>query len=425
MKLSKQNSKTNFKAFVWHSAFLAFAANFMDVNTILPSMLIKIGGTPILLGLLTTILIGGSSITQLLFAGFLLNKPLKKKYLLAGINMRILALLGISFLFYNSAILSKNVIIFLVFLLISIFSLSGAFANVSYIAILGRAIKKNKRKKFFSVRQIFNSIGILISALVVRELIKYYKFPSNYAIIFLSASLLLAIASLGFWRIKEVHSTVRKKKKFLKFLKLIPTEIRKNKNLKYYLLITNTLGIGLSIIPFLILFAKENFQLSFNLIGNFLLFNTLGMLIAGLILFKYSEKFNYKSLLKSSIILSSSLPIIALLLMNTQFIYQFIFIISGSFIAIYGMSISGLLLEISNKENRITYAGISGAGSIIPLIFPLLTGFLIPIIGYKIIFVAVSIIILTSLIFVSKLKCKLKPTQNILIKSKLNKEINS
>jgi len=118
MKLSKQNSKTNFKAFVWHSAFLAFAANFMDVNTILPSMLIKIGGTPILLGLLTTILIGGSSITQLLFAGFLLNKPLKKKYLLAGINMRILALLGISFLFYNSAILSKNVIIFLVFLLI-------------------------------------------------------------------------------------------------------------------------------------------------------------------------------------------------------------------------------------------------------------------------------------------------------------------
>jgi len=43
MEVSEQKSKINFKAFLWHSAFLALASNFMDVDTIIPSMLIKAG----------------------------------------------------------------------------------------------------------------------------------------------------------------------------------------------------------------------------------------------------------------------------------------------------------------------------------------------------------------------------------------------
>jgi len=286
MELSEQNFRVNFRAFLWHSAFLAFAANFMDVNTIIPSMLIKVGSTPILLGLLTAILLGGSSVSQILFAGFLLNKSFKKKYLLIGINIRIVALLGLALMFYKAFLLSNNWIIFLIFILISAFSFSGAFAGVSYTDILGKVIKKNERKIFFTTRQIFNSVGILISALIVRKLLKYYNFPLNYSIIFLFAGILILIASLGFWKIREVNSNIKEKKGLLKFLKLIPSEIKNNPNLKYYLLIINTLGFGLSIIPFLVLIAQRNFGLSYDLIGNFLLFNTFGMLLAGLFLFK-------------------------------------------------------------------------------------------------------------------------------------------
>jgi len=62
MELTDKNSKRNFKAFIWHSTFLALASNFMDVDTIIPSMLIKAGGTSIHLGLLTAIMLGGSSL---------------------------------------------------------------------------------------------------------------------------------------------------------------------------------------------------------------------------------------------------------------------------------------------------------------------------------------------------------------------------
>ncbi len=406
MELTDKNSRRNFKAFIWHSTFLALASNFMDVDTIIPSMLIKAGGTSIHLGLLTAIMLGGSSLFQLVFAGFLSNKPLKRKYLLLGINLRVAALFSLAFLFLKSASLSGDLTIILIFLFISIFSLSGSFAGVSYTDILGKAIKEKKRLKFFSTRQVINSIGIFSSALIVRKLIRYYDYPINYSVLFLCAGALLLIATLGFWMIKEPTSTVKAKRGLIEFFKLIPSEITKNVNLKYYLLIINSLGLGLSLLPFVILYAKVNFGLSYNLIGNFLFFRTVGMLIAGLLLFKYSKKIRYKTLLKISLILGTLPPLLSLLFNNAQTIYQFIFIVSGIFAASYSISVSGVLLEISTNENRAVYAGISGAGNILTTLFPLFAGVLIELLGYHIVFIGVAMIVLSSYFFVMKLQCK-------------------
>jgi len=406
MELSEQNSKNNFKAFIWHSAFLALASNFMDVDTIIPSMLIKAGGGAVHLGILTAIMLGGSSLFQLVFASFLSNKTLKRKYLLIGINLRVTALLLLALLFFRSASLHNDLIILFIFLLISVFSFSGSYANVSYVDILGKSVWDTKRKKLFSTQQIINSIGIFASALIVRELLKNLNYPINYSILFLCAGILLLIASLGFWKIREVKSLVKSQKGFLEFFTMIPSEIRKNPNLKYYLLIINSLGLGLSLLPFLILFAKENFGLSYGLIGNFLLFRTIGMLSAGLFLFKYSNRFLYKNLLKFSLLLGASLPVLSLILNHIVSVYQLIFILSGVFVAIYKVAISGVLLEISTNENRALYAGISGAGNILTTLFPLFAGVIIAILGYHAVFITVSLIVLMSYIFVTKLHFK-------------------
>ncbi len=406
MKLTEKNSKINFNAFIWHSAFLALASNFMDVDTIIPSMLIKAGGGSVHLGILTAIMLGGSSLFQLFFASFLSNRPSKKKYLLVGIYLRVAALFFLSLLFFNSESIPSDLIILLIFLFISLFSFSGSFANVSYVDILGKSVRDTKRKKLFSTKQIINSIGIFASALVVRELLKYYNYPLNYSMLFLFAAILLLIASLGFWKLREIKSVVKNENGFIKFFTLIPSEIRKNVNLKYYLLIINSLGLGLSLLPFLILYAKVNFGLSYTLIGNFLLFRTIGMLGAGLFLYKYSNRFLYRNLLKFSISLAGLLPLISLIFSHSSSLFQLIFILSGIFVTVFRVAIEGVLLEISTNENRTVYAGISGAGNILTTLFPLFAGVLISIIGYHVLFIAVSLIIFLSYIFVSRLRCK-------------------
>jgi MFS family permease len=406
MQISAKRSKINFRSFLWHAVFLALASNFMDVDTIIPSMLLKAGGNAVHLGFLTAIMLGGSGVFQLIFAPILSKNSLKLKYLLLGVNLRIIALLLMSAMFFFSHSLTGDTIILLIFILISIFSFSGSYSNVSYIDILGKSVKKESRKNFFSIKEIITSIGIFLSAIVVRDVIKRFEYPDNYSLLFIIAGILLLIASLGFWNLREIRSVNPVKKNLIDFFKLIPKEIKKNKNLKYYLLIINTLGLGIGFLPFLILLGKENFDLSYKLIGNFLLFRTTGMLLASIIFYKLSTKIDYKVFLIIAIIIGSTIPVFALSLSNNQFYYQFIFILSGIFVSLFKISNNGILLEISTNENRTIYAGISGAGKIFSTIFPLLAGFLIFYIGFTTVFIIVSLIILLSYFFVNQLNFK-------------------
>jgi len=405
MELSEHNSRSNVHSFLWHAVFLALASNFMDIDTIIPSMLIKAGGTAFHLGLLTAIMLGGTRIFQLIFASRLSTKEHKKPFLLGAINVRVLTLLVLSYVFYKSSSLSGDMVIWLIFILITVFALSGSYAGISYNDIFGKSILQSSRKRFFSVKQTVNSIGIFASAMIVRELIKRLEYPNNYSLLFLFAGVLLFVASFGIWNIKEIPSKIENKKSLWDFIKMIPKEIKKNSNLKNYLLMINSLGLGISVLPFLILFAKDNFELSFSFIGNLLLFRTIGMLTASLIFYKISHKLNYRKLLMYNLFLGASLPIIALLLNNEPFLYQFLFILSGMFVAMYRIGDAGVLMDISTNENRVLYTGISGAGTILTTIFPLIAGFLITEIGYTWVFISISALVLISFFFVRRLDC--------------------
>ena len=131
-------SNRNFKAFIWHAAFLALASNFMDIDTVIPAMLITVGGTAIHMGILTSIMVGGASFMQLFFSGILSKVAFKKKFLLMAINLRVISLLALSLLFYNSSTIAPNTVFISIYIIITIFSFTGSFANVSYIDILGK-----------------------------------------------------------------------------------------------------------------------------------------------------------------------------------------------------------------------------------------------------------------------------------------------
>src|SRR6056297_462479 len=404
-QLSDKRSQINFRSFLWHAIFLALASNFMDIDTIIPAMLVQAGGNSLHLGILTAILLGGSSFFQLFFAGYLSDKTLKKNYLLTAINLRILSLFGLSLLFFYSNNVGSDLIILFIFIIITFFAVSGSFANISYMDIFGKSVKAKKRKKFFTLKESITSIGIFISALVVRELLKRFDYPSNYSLLFFVAAVLLFIASMGFWQIREKRSKVSSRQGLITFLRKIPAEIKQNPNLKYYLLIINFLGFGMSLLPFLILFAKENFELSDKMIGNFLVFRVVGMVVSGLIFYRLSTKVNYKFMVRAASLAGALIPLVSLFLVNYEWYYQFLFLFSGFFVSVYQISKSGILMEISTIENRAAYTGISGAGDIASLLFPLIAGLLISFVGFRIVFIGISLIVLSGFFVAPNLNC--------------------
>ncbi len=398
-------SKRNFKAFVWHAVFLALTKNFADINTVIPTMLIQAGGSPFHLGILTAIMVGGSKFMHIFFAAFLTHKEKTRKFLLLGIYLRVGALLILGYLLSFAGEMQGKYVIGIILLLMTIFSFSGAFAGIAYNDILGKSIDADSRKRFFILKQILASTAVLASALAARKILSIYQYPINYSILFVLAGLILFIGSGGFWVIKEKVSTVSESLNLGKKFALFWEALVKDKTLRNYLYAVNTTSLGIAVIPFLIALAKKNFGLTGADVGNYLLLQVVGMMVAN-VLFKFLSKGQgYKGILAIHIISGALLPVAALLLQNSPNLFMIVFPLSGLVLASREIAIPGILLEITNNNNRAIYTGISGAGGIATIIFPIAAGALISFIGFELVFIITSLLVLSSFIFSVKIQC--------------------
>jgi MFS family permease len=405
MNISKETSNHNFYAFLWHAGFLALAQNFMDVDTIIPSMLIESGGKSMHIGIMTAIMMGGSSFTQLFFAPYLSNKAFKKKFLLIGIYSRILSLyaLGIILFYIHGA--NAKWIIWLIFLFITLFSVGGAFSNISYVDIFGKSIHENKRKVFFSTKQILAGLVVLLSAFLAKKILTSSSYPVNYALMFFAGATLLLIASGGFWQIKEKISSTFKIKGFPDFIRILKSELKQNNKLGYFLGFINTQGIIISFLPFVMLYAREELNAQTSDTGSFLLFKVFGLVSISMLVFFVSKRIKYNPLLYLNVILSVFIIIVTMYIRNGSDI-MYVFILGGIAYSLYSITMNGLLLEVSGRENRALYTGFAGAGNILPAIFPLISGWIIYQFGFHFFFIAFLLIILISVFFIRKIDCR-------------------
>lgn len=408
----------NFYAFEWHAFWFALSKTFAETNTVLPALILIIGGTQFQVGILTSILIGIPLITQLIFAGYLNNKKLKKKYLLLGIYLRVLALLGVASILLKYKDFSPSLIIILIFAWMFLFALSGAFAGISYIDILGKSVKGLQRKRFLVFRQFLSGTGLFISALIARQILKSFKYPSNYMIFFFASATLLFVASFGFIAIREKPSNIDDENvAFKEIIRSIPNVLRNDNNIKNLIIGVNLIGLIITLIPFFVVLIKTQDKINSSMIGNFLLFQIIGMTISNYVWLKVVKKSSYKGVFKIAIVLHSILPIVALVFVYylPYYLFSLVFLLNGIAFSGFRIASSGALLEISNETNRPLYSGIYGAFNITFSIFPLIIGALISSIGYVPLFIGASFFSLLSLIFINKLNCnKQEPDQTYL-----------
>ncbi len=398
----------NFIGFIWHAFWLALSQTFAEKNVVLPGLILFAGGTQEHVGILTSIMIGIPLITQLLFASYLTNKTLKKKFLLWGIYLRVSAFLGVGLSIFFFDAFSPAIFILIIFIWMGLFALSGAFAGISYTDIVGKSFDRSKLKKFFVTRQFLTGGGIFISALIVDRILTHIKYPENYQTAFITAAALLLIASFGFLYLKEKPSKISHRYNgFIEVLKKIPEEIKLNSNLKYFVIAANLIGMAFVLIPFYLGFIKQSYTLTTNEIGNFLLVQITGMIISNFIWNKVVKKLSFKGMLNISVILLSSLPLLALVLnyFNNINLFYLLFLFTGSAISAQRIALDGVIIEISNEANRPLYTGIFGTLNLTSALIPIILGIIFAKAEYAIIFITFSIITMYALVIIKKMMC--------------------
>lgn len=401
----QQIQRRNYAAFLVHAFFLALTMNFIDINTVVPNMLAESGATALHMGILSSIMIGGASFMQLLFAGIIFPLRRKKPALLAGIYLRVAALMALG-IFVRTLSGTGLWKVWTILALMTLFSFSGAFANISYTDILGRTIEATRRKRLLTVKQLIASVGVIASALLVKVILSSLSYPRNYATLFLLAGGLLMLATIGFWMIREEDAPMGEQLSLSQRFTAFGKVIKEDRNMRLYLLLINTSGVILSTIPFLILYARTRFPIDGSLTGTFLLVQMAGSLLTNTLLTFFSQGQRYRRLLYLFVALAFSIPLIALLASASPLSFSLVFLLTGSTSALYQIVAPGVLLEISTGENRPLYAGLAGAGSLMNILYPILAGFLVSALGFGLVFALTSIYILLGLYAAFAIRCE-------------------
>lgn len=404
MELEPKTSQHNYAALLWHASFLAFAKNFIDVDTIIPAMVVQSGGNAIHIGIITAIMMGGSKVTQLFFAPWISNYEFKKPFLNMGIGARIAALLFLSLILFFPEFLRGNILLAGIYLTITVFSVGGAFANISYTDILGKSMLAETRKRFFTIRQAISGIAVLSSLAVVAFIMDRFSYPENYGNMFLAGFIGLSIAFLGFWQLRENIPSRLSIKNIDEFTRMVRLEIKENKRLVHFLGFINTQGLGISILPFVYLYAENQYNMGGTETANFLIFKMVGNLLMGFLLFYLAKNLKYQYLLYLTTGLALLVPWM-IFLHGFAWVYSSFFV-GGVVLCIYSITMSGILLEVSGTGNRALYTGIAGAGNLLPAIFPLVGGAIIQWVGFQAFFVIYSILMLSSIYFIYNIHCE-------------------
>ena len=250
--------------------------------------------------------------------------------------------------------------------------------------------------------------GLLVSAIVAGQILKRLEYPVNYMVLLSMASSTLLVASLGFLAIRERPTKTKGSRvSFRELLRQIPRSLNKSPNLRYFIFISNLLGLTTSLGPFYIVLANNTYELKTGMVADSLLAQ-IGAMIAGSLLWsRLLKKTRFKTILRFAIPIVAVVPLYALT--SAHFLPPWAFV--GVFL-LGGVSTSGLLigidgafLEITNETNRVLFSGIRGSFNIVSALFPLMVSFLLSSLGYFTVFAVSSAAALLARRLVDRLDC--------------------
>ncbi|NLO36343.1 MAG: MFS transporter [Clostridiaceae bacterium] len=384
-------------AYIWHGFFLAVTMSMLDLNTVFPALVSELTASKALFGLLYSIMLGAPLIFNLVFSHVLKTRPYKKKYLLLGIYMRSAAFLGMALSTWLWGVRNPKLAITTFFAWVFLFSISAGFAGIAYADVMGKVLAGPQRTRLYAVKQFFGSVAAFGGGFVIAGLFKpgALAFPDNFALSLGIGFVGLAVASIGFYGIREPMSPapVRQPQGFLAYVRQVPGIIRADKTFRRFILIENLASFSVMALPFYMLYAKESFDSASEYLGPYLLVQVTGTVLSSFVWGRVAARAAARVIVRSCIFMGAAIPLVALVLIRTNpVLYGIVFFLVGFIISGRRIGFEPYLLDIAPEENRTEYLGIRGSLNILAVILPFAGGLLISRFGYGPTFALVSAI---------------------------------
>lgn len=360
---------------------------FLSIQTVLPALVSRLGGTNAEVGLVAAIAYIGAVLPQLFAARIVQTLAWKKPWALRfGTAQRFcILLMGLFILLFGSA--GSPFVLWTFLLLFLLNQTIAGIASVGWFDFFVKITSPKKRGRLIGYRTSLGGFGAFLCGFVLTWLLATFAFPLGYALAFVLA-FILQIASVGLQRqmIETDPSPTIARRPIFSFLKDLRKVLRADKDFSRFLFASAFLIMAMMPQGFFIVYVLKDFAADESVVGLFTLAMVAIQVVSALVIGFVTDRYGNKAALLSAAI-AMLLATCGAIVAPSPGWFVVVFGFLGINFAAEGMLRSNMAIEYSPAAQRSAYIGLMNT-LLTPCYFAgLAGGFLADLLGYRGMFV--------------------------------------
>lgn len=399
----------NAPVFMLESALFTIAMSFLGTTTILPSLILKLSGSSVIVGLASGLQGGAWLLPQLLVASAIAHKPRQMPIMRRWAWMGRPIFLLVAFILWRWGLQMPGLALAAVIGGVVAFFAMDAVVSVPWFSVLAKTIPATRRGRLLGIGQMLGGLGGVGAGMVARYFLgedSPLRFPENHALLLTISAIVFLLSAIFLSAIREpeasqISENVPSMGAVLKSLPGILAQDRHFVRLIIVRIIGGFAGLASS---FYVLYATRHLGLSDAAVGLFLSAQVVGSLTAGLVLGATQDRWGPLVNMRALIVLSMVPPLLALGAAPLQrlagqgvlYLYLLLYFFLGIYASSAGWPFFNWILEYADETRRPLYIGLVNTLGAATMLAPTLGGWLVEALSYPAAFAAAIVFALTA-----------------------------
>jgi MFS family permease len=361
--------------------------SFASQATILPAFAAHLGASNVVIGAIPAVMTLGWFLPSLFVAPYTETLPRKLPFIRRytvweRVSLPLLA--GAAFFLADPA--PRLTLGVLLVLLLSMTSVSGTLIP-AWMDVIARTIPTTLRGRFFGAANLVGSVGGLLGTAATAYLLAAFPAPESYGLCFLAGALFLGLSYIGLMNAREPAAPIRPPVALGAYLRRIPALLRRDHNLRWFLLARAVETVGAMALGFYTVYALRVFDAQDWQVGVFTALYLIGQTAGNVVLGWLADRAGHRVVLALGVGALATANLAVLTAPSIQALGP-VFVLAGIRFSAIHLSGRTILLEFAQDPAELpTYIGLANT-SLAPLSFatPLLAGWVADRLGFPIVF---------------------------------------
>lgn len=378
--------RKNFSINVVEGALFIAGATFISVQTVLPAMVVELGGGNIAVGALGVVTWGGLFLPQLFAARYFEFLPRKKPWAirLGLIQRLIVALIAILLLVFGES--EPTVALIGFFGLYGLMQVVLGITTPVWFDLVAKVTPVVRRGRLSGYRSALAGVMGFGCSVVLTWILSEFGQPVKYSMVFGFAFLFMMVS---LWvqagMVESSPSPVTQRRTIREFLSEVPEVLRNNVSFRNFIIAMGFLVLATISITFFSVFAIEHFGAPPSAVGEFTMMMVVAQVVSAPLMGLLADRFGNKTTLVVASFALFAAALWALLAPTLEWFYL-VFGLLGVNVSSETMARYNIAVEFAVERKRAIFLGLMNALLAPCYLVGLIGGWISDLIGYPAVF---------------------------------------